>query len=537
LRKLTTYSLILAATFGGNLNLHAQLNVIGGTTLTIDPGTTVTSLSLSNDIEIQTNAAIVNNGIIVFTDSVDLIEPIGFPITGSGYETTTRNLNTPLSLANTAGFGLILSTTSTLNTTTIRRGHTSYLDSYGNSSLLRWFDVVPQNNTGLDATVRFHYDDTELNGLNESNLSLNHSFDAGTNWASISGGTTDAVNNFVEVNNQDSLALYTIFVPVESIDSTASILSDYCPGDSIIIPFTVTGTFPVGNYFTAQLSDDQGSFFSPILLDSVQNTTSDIIRTVLPSPLTGGSNYTVRVVASNGSVFAFLNVFTIHPSPDAGFSGLSANYCQYDAAITLVPNVTGGTFSGTAVVDDTFDPALGIVGTNNITYGITSGQGCYHETTQTTNVIAAPPIPTITQNGDVLTSSASTGNQWYFDGILLPGDTNQTLSFSENGEYMVEVTGNNGCTSSNSFYNIIGNFTVAPNPSHGVFTLHYNAKEEGALRFIVLDTQGKLIFTENYNINHGHWAQTFDFNPLPDGFYFLGLALNEEVVWEKLIVY
>jgi|GEM_PF-1395435 len=44
-------------------------------------------------------------------------------------------------------------------------------------------------------------------------------------------------------------------------------------------------------------------------------------------------------------------------APDAGFSGLNGSYCASDNAVTLVPNVTGGVFSGTGVVGSTFNPA------------------------------------------------------------------------------------------------------------------------------------------------------------------------------------
>lgn len=55
-------------------------------------------------------------------------------------------------------------------------------------------------------------------------------------------------------------------------------------------------------------------------------------------------------------------------------------------------------------------------------------------------------IPVISQNGNVLTSSASTGNQWYLDGTAINGATGHTYTATQSGAYTVVVT-ESGCTS------------------------------------------------------------------------------------------
>lgn len=64
-------------------------------------------------------------------------------------------------------------------------------------------------------------------------------------------------------------------------------------------------------------------------------------------------------------------------------------------------------------------------------------------------VNSAPSAPLITQNGAVLTSSISSGNQWYFNGTIIPGATAQIYTATQNGIYTVKVT-TNGCTSAAS---------------------------------------------------------------------------------------
>jgi photosystem II stability/assembly factor-like uncharacterized protein len=59
----------------------------------------------------------------------------------------------------------------------------------------------------------------------------------------------------------------------------------------------------------------------------------------------------------------------------------------------------------------------------------------------------AVPAPVVTANGNVLSSSSATGNQWYFNGVLIPGATNQQFTANNPGIYTVIVTQNN-CSSS-----------------------------------------------------------------------------------------
>jgi len=57
----------------------------------------------------------------------------------------------------------------------------------------------------------------------------------------------------------------------------------------------------------------------------------------------------------------------------------------------------------------------------------------------------APPIPTISLNGTMLQSSAATTYQWYKNGNLLAGETNQTITPTSSGIFVVRTTDSVGC--------------------------------------------------------------------------------------------
>ena len=68
----------------------------------------------------------------------------------------------------------------------------------------------------------------------------------------------------------------------------------------IVVNYTVAaGAYDAGNVFTAQLSDQLGSFANPLAIGSTTSTASGSINASIPFDLIQGSNYQIRVVASN----------------------------------------------------------------------------------------------------------------------------------------------------------------------------------------------------------------------------------------------
>ena len=107
-----------------------------------------------------------------------------------------------------------------------------------------------------------------------------------------------------------------------------------------------------------------------------------------------------------------------------------------------------------------------------------------------------PPTPSIsyTANDTVMTSSEATGNQWYFNGNMMPGETGQTLRPMNLGNYSVRIIDTNGCEgdmSAMQFYNSIGmeenladQIALYPNPTQGRVTLELNQLEVASLRVV-----------------------------------------------------
>ncbi len=94
----------------------------------------------------------------------------------------------------------------------------------------------------------------------------------------------------------------------------------YCAGNSIFIGYFARGFYGATNTFTAQLSDASGSFASPVNIGTYTATPytyqSGIITATIPLGTMGGSNYRVRVIASDPATIGVDNGYaiTIQPS-------------------------------------------------------------------------------------------------------------------------------------------------------------------------------------------------------------------------------
>jgi hypothetical protein len=75
--------------------------------------------------------------------------------------------------------------------------------------------------------------------------------------------------------------------------------SPFCTGVPLSIPYTITGTFNPGNVFTAQLSNSNGSFSSPVAIGTLTSTVGGTIPAAIPVSIPAGAGYRIRVVSSS----------------------------------------------------------------------------------------------------------------------------------------------------------------------------------------------------------------------------------------------
>jgi hypothetical protein len=126
-----------------------------------------------------------------------------------GFVEITMNMNSPNSI-NAGNLGAFITSASNLGAVTIRRGHASHSGAGLAASTNRYYEIIPSNNSNLNATVRLKYFDAELNGQNENSLVIYQSPDDGINWNNISRTGNSTNSNYVEKSGVASLFLQTL---------------------------------------------------------------------------------------------------------------------------------------------------------------------------------------------------------------------------------------------------------------------------------------------------------------------------------------
>ncbi len=183
------------------------------------------NVTVNDSLIIQLGTLDLGTRILTVSPTGQLYESPGNIVKGTtGYLITTRSINAPSSL-DVGGFGAVLTTSANLGSTEIRRGHSVRTGG----SIKRYYDITPANNSGLNATLVFKYDDSELNLRPEKSLKLFKSTNSGSTWTNM-GGTVNVSTNEITITGLSSFSRWTA-------DSS---------GVSAIISFALEGYYNAG---------------------------------------------------------------------------------------------------------------------------------------------------------------------------------------------------------------------------------------------------------------------------------------------------
>lgn len=164
---------------------------------------------------------------------------------------------------------------------------------------------------------------------------------------------------------------------------------------------------------------------------------------------------------------------------NVSFSGLNTNYDIADGAATLEGTPAGGTFMGTGVSGNQFNPSTAGLGQHSITYVYTNGNGCTGAYSLCTTV-----------------------------------DFNVNIGGSE-------ITSTEG-------------LDVYPNPSNGFFNLKVDGFD-GVVSYSIYDAYGKEVGNNSFVAN-GLTNQSIDLSDLAIGAYTLQVQTSKGLFAEKLIL-
>ncbi|GJM32505.1 MAG: hypothetical protein DHS20C18_15060 [Saprospiraceae bacterium] len=326
---------------GGNSTVYltgttaTENSTIGGTAVT--PFNNLIISKSSNDVrldfDIQVDGDLRMDGGLLILNYSDIVlggvilgETSDNRITGTegGAIIKTLVLDMP-SEENPGNLGAEITAMASLGSTTIRRSHVQQLSESGNS-IFRVYEFEPENNNNLDATLRLHYFEEELDGLDENSLELWQYNNAP--WTSLGSEGSNAEKNWVITSGISSLYTITLAkemsapLPVELLDFKA-IVNNRKEVDL----FWTTATEINNDYFTIERSKEGIRFEAISEVDGAGNTDQSIsYQSTDKNPFAGINYYRLKQTDFDGtfsySEIRVVNIeqdrqthFSIYPNP------------------------------------------------------------------------------------------------------------------------------------------------------------------------------------------------------------------------------
>ncbi|HRE73158.1 MAG TPA: T9SS type A sorting domain-containing protein [Flavobacteriales bacterium] len=511
--KRFAFSLILLSFI---FDCPAQISVLPGTQIVIQEGSTIELPTGGDSLILFSNSSVVNNGHILLGNNTHIKEHPGFPIVGTGYESSIYlNQNFPLA-TNLNGLGITITNNSSLDTLSIQRHHIDTLSGMGTPGILRYYELKISEGDSFSGTIVVKADSTELNSISPTHLNL---FRAQGGQASVKHrintppiiGVTDTLNfigstlltlgefffstqpSQIQICYGDTINLtFNSNFPIsgelsilfiDSLGNTINIDTILFSGSSSIQQIIEQSVFPLQNYNLVLSLNNIGSsdtilnleIFPPIsiLLANIDSLCENSPLYHLNGSPSGGvwSGNLVQAggfdpsIAGPGQIsflYTYIDAFgcvstefdsiTILTLPQVS-SSADTTICANSNQVFLVGSPIGGVFSGLHINNNTFSPQIGVIGLFDVIYSFTNEFGCTNHDTSQILVNPIPDIPSIILSSDTLFAiPVSNVNQWYFNSSQLIGDTLNYLIPNANGQYLLITTNEFGCSINSEIY-------------------------------------------------------------------------------------
>ena len=219
-----------------------------------------------------------------------------------------------------------------------------------------------------------------------------------------------------------------------------------------------------------------------------------------------------------------------------------ANATSYSWTVPAGASIVTGSATNAITVNFSLSATSGIISVNGVN---DCGSGIASSNFGVV-VNPIPATPVITQHFDTLTSSANTGNQWYLNGVIIPGATGKQHVAVYTGTYTVVVTVNE-CSSLPSNGILVlpvsvtvekanRTFEIYPNPNTGEFNIKVETLTSEVFNIEIYNSLGSLIWKqENVTVN-GTFTKHVVLTDSPSGMYMVKLRNNDNTIVKKLII-
>jgi hypothetical protein len=309
------------------------------------------------------------------------------------------------------------------------------------------------------------------------------------------------------------------------------------PGETLLLTFTTSGTFDLGNDFIAQLSSPTGSFAGAADLPALE-VEEGSLQIRIPCDQGAGAVYRLRLRSTAPADTADVPPsLTIAPAPELTITPDGPlDLCQGGSVVlTAAPGFTTYRWSNGMATQSITVAASG-------TFQVTAvdAQSCERTSAQITVTVHPPPAPTITQNGNIL--SAPPGFLSY---LWSTGDTSREITIHASGSYTVQVTDVNGCGGTSApFTAMLAAIAQEQAPMPGVRALPVPAADRvgveiegiiGETRISLIDLKGNDVVNRRELLEGARELIDLPLDGLADGVYLLKVESGTGVWTEKIV--
>jgi len=230
--------------------------------------------------------------------------------------------------------------------------------------------------------------------------------------------------------------------------------------------------------------------------------------------------------------------FTVNPGIGYRLEMASGSVnCYYNSFGPVYPyTVPGSPITITGSINPNF--AAGTFYYFFYNWEVTSG--CSSNRIPVTGVVLnAPAVPVITPFGNQLSSSATSGNQWYLNGSPIAGANGQIYAAFQSGTYTVIVTDPSGCTAESLPFVYTGlneaglaeaGIAIYPNPVNNVLHLDFNKIIAGTKTINIFNALGEVV----KSVVVDDLKNTIDLN-IPSGVYAVEIRTTKNIYYSNIV--
>ena len=253
---------------------------------------------------------------------------------------------------------------------------------------------------------------------------------------------------------------------------------------------------------------------------------------------TAAGVYTVSIISTNanGSSPVYTNTINVINPPVVTVPSFTVCQAQSKALTASgASSYSWSTGSTSAVII--------VSPTTTTVYTVTGYSGaCSSIATSTISVGSIPPTPTVTQSGNVLISSSTTNNQWYFNNTLIPGATSQSYTVTQDGNYKVVVSSQYGCSNSSNILSItltdiedvsfINDMQISPNPVKDIIYISSQIKKSTTVQYSIYSMLGQIVKSGSLSLSG---AESISISDIASGVYEIKFIANDKKSTYKFV--